>query len=114
LLTKEAFEIYLRHLNPDGVLMVHVTNRHLRLVPVVDQLARHFGLHELLVPYVARSSAVWKYSCRWMLLTRATNVLDTTSIRAAAASIPTDAPRVRMWTDDYASLLPLIYLRENN
>ena len=35
LLTKEAFEIYLSHLNSDGIIAVHITNRHLNLVPVL-------------------------------------------------------------------------------
>ena len=41
LLTEEAVEIYLRHLKPDGVLAVHVSNRYLDLEPVVANLAGH-------------------------------------------------------------------------
>ena len=44
LLTIEAIEIYLRELNPDGVLAIHVTNRHLDLHLVIQQIANHFGL----------------------------------------------------------------------
>ena len=29
LLTKEAFDIYLKHLRPDGAIAVHISNRHL-------------------------------------------------------------------------------------
>lgn len=39
LLTREAFEIYLRHMKPDGIIAVHVSNRYLALAPVVEQLA---------------------------------------------------------------------------
>lgn len=39
LLTREAFEIYRRHMRPDGIIAVHVSNRYLALAPVVDQLA---------------------------------------------------------------------------
>ncbi len=38
LLTKEAVEMYMRKLAPGGVLCVHVSNRHLRLVPVVADI----------------------------------------------------------------------------
>jgi spermidine synthase len=31
LLTKEVFDIYGRHLKPNGLLLVHVSNRHLNL-----------------------------------------------------------------------------------
>ena len=37
LLTREAFQMYLRHLKPDGVLAVHISNRYLDLKPVVAQ-----------------------------------------------------------------------------
>ena len=36
LLTKEAFDIYLPHLAPQGALAVHVSNRNLELAPVVS------------------------------------------------------------------------------
>ena len=44
LLTKEAFDIYLPHLAPEGALAVHISNRHLDLAPVVYGLAEHFEL----------------------------------------------------------------------
>ena len=40
LLTLEAFRLYFRHLRPDGVLAVHVSNTHLKLEPVVGRLAQ--------------------------------------------------------------------------
>jgi hypothetical protein len=36
LLTREAYQIYLRHLKPDGVLIFNITNRYLGLEPVVS------------------------------------------------------------------------------
>ena len=39
LLTCEAFDIYQRHLAPGGVIAVHVSNKYLRLAPVVRRLA---------------------------------------------------------------------------
>jgi hypothetical protein len=44
LLTREAFETYLRHLHVDGVLAVHVSNVYLRLDPVIKAAAEHFDL----------------------------------------------------------------------
>lgn len=43
LLTKEAFAIYRRHMKPDGIIVVHVTNRYLALAPVVEKLATDIG-----------------------------------------------------------------------
>src|SRR5439155_19312438 len=44
LLTVEAFKTYLRHLKPGVVLAVHISNRYLDLVPVLQQAARHLSL----------------------------------------------------------------------
>ena len=44
LLTREAIEVYLRHMKGSGVIAIHVSNRHLNLEGVVLDLSRHFGL----------------------------------------------------------------------
>ena len=44
LLTREAFEIYRRHLKPDGIIAVHVSNRYLALAPVIDKVAASVGM----------------------------------------------------------------------
>ncbi len=49
LLTKEAFSIYERHLNTNGLIAVHVSNKTLNLEPVVIQLARHFHYNFVMI-----------------------------------------------------------------
>jgi hypothetical protein len=44
LLTKEAFELYWQHLEADGLLAVHISNRYLDLEPVVERLCRELKL----------------------------------------------------------------------
>lgn len=95
LLTREAFTAYQRHLKRDGTIAVHVTNRHLDLVPVVENIAQHHGLAATYVAYEPKGIA-WHYASYWMLLKRITN------------APPPRPDRVRLWTDDYASLLPLL------
>ena len=43
LLTKEAFEVYDRHLAPGGVIALLISTWHLDFEPVVRRLASHFG-----------------------------------------------------------------------
>jgi hypothetical protein len=43
--TKEAFQLYLDRLAPDGILSLHLTNWHLNLSPMVKMAAKEFGLH---------------------------------------------------------------------
>ena len=44
LLTREAFDVYRRHLAPDGAIAVHISNNYLNLAPVVRRLAEHCGM----------------------------------------------------------------------
>ena len=44
LMTREAISLYLSRLAPDGVLVMHISNRHLRLAPIVARLAASQGL----------------------------------------------------------------------
>ena len=43
LLTQEAFELYFRHLKPQGILAIHVSNRFLDLPRVVEAGAHVVG-----------------------------------------------------------------------
>lgn len=48
LLTLEAFETYLRHLKPDGVICVNISNRHVDMKPVlkmISELNRVYAYH---------------------------------------------------------------------
>jgi hypothetical protein len=53
LLTDEAFQVYLQHLEPDGVIVVNITNRYINLVPVVNAVAKKHGLQttRVMTPY---------------------------------------------------------------
>jgi len=44
LLTREAMDLYLRKLTPDGLLVAHISNRYLALEPVLGNLADALGL----------------------------------------------------------------------
>ena len=51
LLTREAWALYWRHLKPDGVLAVHVSNGYLNLAPVVALGAAETGKRAMKVSY---------------------------------------------------------------
>ena len=64
LLTRESFEIYRRVIAPDGVIAVHVSNRFLRLIPVVRGAAESLGMPSVLItqhpdPATAREANDW-------------------------------------------------------
>jgi spermidine synthase len=110
LLTREAFAVFLRHVRPDGVLAVNVTNRHVDIRPVVAAHAEHFGLRALWVPDWT-DDARGIYGSDWMLAAADGRLLVDPVLRAAAEPIPpsTDA---RPFTDDYTNLFSILVAPE--
>ncbi|MBT3879201.1 MAG: fused MFS/spermidine synthase [Candidatus Scalindua sp.] len=49
LLTREAFDLYWKHLKSDGILAIHISNAYLDLKPVVNALARESGMRTILI-----------------------------------------------------------------
>ncbi len=106
LLTREAFEIHLQHLKPDGVIAVQVTNRYLDLNPVCKALAEQFGMKHILVKTDADDERQTSDSSQ-VLITRNTEFLGNPVISDAAVE-PEDK-RAILWTDDYSDLFHILH-----
>src|SRR6185369_3558236 len=109
LLTKEAFALYGRHLQTNGIIAVHVSNHYLNLEPVLVQMAQQFGYEVALIDYDEFQEEWWEYSSSWMLLTHNKEFLKISSIHSAAGSLQ-KAKNVKLplWTDDFTSLFQIL------
>lgn len=106
LLTSEAFDIYLKHMKPNGVIAAHVTNRHLDLRPVLLAQAERLGLTMLSLRHNHRTTPAPGATINtWVLLTKNTELLNASGIQAA--KIP-DSDRKVLWTDGRSDLLAII------
>jgi SAM-dependent methyltransferase len=106
LLTREAFELYFRHLQPGGVLAVHVSNRHLNLVPVVAMAAEALGKRSVVIENDDDDdNAV--FSSTWVMVSARQNFFDYPFIHGLATPAKR-MPRLRMWTDDYSNLFQIL------
>jgi len=105
LVTREAMAVYLKHLKPDGVLAFHVTNRFLRLAPVVKAIADEYRLRTALVVDDAEESDLAKTD--WVLVSRNGKLLEQEAIASAASEIETIAG-LKVWTDDYNNLFRIL------
>lgn len=105
LLTREAFALYFRHLKPDGVLAVHITNRFLDLDPVVQTAAAHFGKEVRLLDYDGKRDQL-DFHSRWALLS-SDKVFFSHAELAGAVEI-TSPPDYRSWRDDYSSIFAIL------
>lgn len=102
LLTIEAFELYLRHLKPDGVLAVHITNHYVDLVPVVAAAARKLGLHWTLVENSGRGSDTYM-TTDWILLCR-----DRAMLEEIGSELEPETAEHPPWTDDYSNIFRVL------
>jgi spermidine synthase len=106
LITREALDVYQRHLVPGGIIAFHVSNQFLDLVPVVKQQADHGGLQARLV-ITSDDDDVAEFGADWVLVTANADFLSQTSLSEADSPIPAKTG-LRLWTDDYNSVLPLL------
>jgi len=107
LLTKEAFRIYLNEIRrPRGILAIHISNVYLDLSPILQGVANRFGLRYLLIHTSADEHVVSESA--WVLLSEDGEFLE--SLSSSKQRSPNEAPRpaVRLWTDDYSSLLQFL------
>jgi SAM-dependent methyltransferase len=105
LITREALEVYLRHLKPGGVIAFHVTNRFLDLPPVVSRIAAERGLHVALIADDAEESNLARTD--WVLVTRDRALLERPEIAKFTSGIE-DIKGLGVWTDDFNNLLRIL------
>ena len=105
LITSEAMAVYLRHLNPDGIIAFHVTNQYLRLAPVVEMVAKDHGLHVVLIDDEAIDSPLSETD--WVLVARDKRILEQLPFLGAASPI-TPIPGLTTWTDDFNNLFDVL------
>ena len=122
LLTKEAFATYRKALKPDGLLLVHISNRYIDLNPVVAAEAkangwsaalRHDSPTEQLINRGNRASQWIALSRDPAKLAELTGRVDKVKSRYYNSEqwLQLDAPgETNPWTDDYASVLPHLSL----
>lgn len=106
LLTSEAFELYLRHTAPDGIVAVNVSNRYFDLSLQVYRLAEALDLAAARVE--DRGDGLQSYDSVWMLLARQPEALVIPGIEARQMLRPALPEGFRLWTDDYSNLLRVL------
>jgi SAM-dependent methyltransferase len=110
LLTVEAFEVYLRHLKPDGILAFHISSRHFDLAPVMAGLSDRFGLAAALVETLGNDD-LGTFDCRWVLLSRDRSRLA--EVAAETRPLPSKERHV-VWTDGYSNPFGVLISRDGS
>ena len=107
LMTREAFATYRHALAEDGVLLVHISNRFIGLAPMVAALAEAGGWHARMRHDPADPERALSES-QWIALARSERRIDELERASSEQWEDLPAPAARAWTDDNASIVPLI------
>jgi hypothetical protein len=109
LLTREALAVYFKHLKPDGVLALHISNRYLDLEPVCKRGAEFFHKVAMTVsddgdeaPYLSAST--------WVLVTSGNEIFNDDAFKDANITPSMAKADFRAWTDDYSNVFQILKL----
>ncbi len=110
LTTSEAIAVYLARLRTGGVLVFHISNRHLNLEPALVAAAGIHGVFVLTNADIEIDEAEFrqgKIASVWLVMTRSIQVADalrlTTEWRPGKTS-----GRLKRWTDESSSIFALL------
>jgi len=109
LLTREAFALYFRALKPDGVVMLHITNRNLALEGPAAATAKAAGVQARIRIFTPpkNTNGLVVAGSKVMVMSKSAAALD------AVASGPgwraADDRGLRPWTDEYTNVAGALY-----
>ena len=110
LLTLEALQLYFKHLKPEGVLAVHISNRYINLEPVLERGAVALGKTARVFETDDNDDQTC-YGTTWVLLASDAAIFQQQELKNGVK--PTPAPWLRTWTDDFSNVYKLLRVRHD-
>ncbi len=105
LLTREAMAIYLKKLAPGGLVLMHISNRHMELASVVANIAAANGaVTRLDDSDKGEDDDAYKFSSTVAAVARTDADFDALGAGEDWAPAPPN-PALRTWTDDYSNII---------
>lgn len=109
LLTIEAVREYLRVLRADGLILFHITNRYVDLMPVLNCAAEELGL--FIKHHRSREDKANRhFAAHWAILTKSEALLA--RVTAGKPDWKEPAQKRVCWSDDFSNLWSIISLAE--
>jgi SAM-dependent methyltransferase len=115
LLTEEALRTYLRVIKPDGVVLLHLSNRNLEIDSSAAATAKAIGAPVLEQNYVEDSTKAYGLDASTDVVIFARNPQALADFAADDRWAPPPKSTTRPWTDDYTNLIGALWrrLRDN-
>jgi predicted O-methyltransferase YrrM len=105
LLTREALQLYFKHLSPEGVLAVHISNRYVDLEPVLERGAAAIG-NAVRVYETDDNDDETCYGTTWVLFASDPAIFNREELKSGVR--PKPAPWLKTWTDDYSNVYKVL------
>ena len=109
LLTVEAIQLYFHHLQPDGILALHISNHHLDLAPVIEQIRSKLDKQAILI-HSEGDDDKGIYRTDWVLMTSSRDLLKIPELKKVAMELRSQ-PGLRVWTDNYSNLIQIVKIK---
>jgi hypothetical protein len=106
LVTREAFALYFRHLKPEGIIAIHISNKYLDLEPVIGQAAVEMKKAAVVIESEEDSSGSC-FGATYVMMANTAEVLERTKL-ASAGRPPLLNARVASWTDNYSNMFRIL------
>ena len=104
LLTAEAIRLYVQKLKPDGVVVLHISNRYLDLDSVVASTLKLVpGAHGILLSDNSADGSYAQSNSTAAIVSRDPRSLE--ELRKSEMAVELEANNIRGWTDDYSDIL---------
>jgi hypothetical protein len=103
LMTREAIDLYFDKLKENGVLLVHISNRHLELEPVLGNVAQDAGL-ACRAQNDVEQGPPGKFISHWVMMAREDGNFGNMAENGRWQPCELD-PDTAAWTDDFSNLL---------
>ena len=114
LLTVEAVDLYLSRLSDDGLLVMHISNRHMDLSRIVARIADRLGVPVLYQYYLPAKDTDGRFAAS------ASQVAVLAKSRSALAELEQnsdwevlESDGKRPWTDDYSNVIGAIFAKHD-
>jgi len=107
LITREAFQTYFRHLKPNGILAVNITNSYLDLEPVMERSAAALEKVAYAYDFETEPDDNLCFSCSWALIMDR-RTWETQPTLQSNARLLRPKRQFRTWTDDFSNMLGIL------
>jgi spermidine synthase len=107
LITQEAVDSYLSKLGPQGMLVFHISNRHLDLSTVMANLAASRGLYCLGLYDPSAYDIQGKDTSVWVVMARQSSDTGALPNSSFARALTSDGSR-KVWTDDFSNIFSVL------